>query len=205
MGPPGSGKGTVSSRITKTFGLKHLSSGDLLRSNIKSKTELGLLMKSCIDHGQLVPDDVISRLILSDLRNMENNSWLLDGFPRTVSQAEALDGVYSIDTVVNLDVPFQTIKERLTSRWTHLPSGRVYNIDFNPPKVAGLDDVTGEALVQRDDDTPETVTRRLKAYQTQTEPVLEYYRSKGILKTFSGTETNKIWPYVQAFLSKKLS
>ncbi|CAL8321202.1 unnamed protein product [Lota lota] len=204
MGPPGSGKGTVSARITKTFGLKHLSSGDLLRANIESKTELGLLMKSCIDQGQLIPDDVISRLILSDLRNMEN-SWLLDGFPRTVSQAEALDGVYSVDTVINLDVPFQTIKERLTSRWTHLPSGRVYNIDFNPPKVAGLDDVTGEPLVQRDDDCPETVTRRLKAYQTQTEPVLEYFRSKGILQIFSGTETNKIWPHVHAFLSRKLS
>ncbi|CAL8278011.1 unnamed protein product [Merluccius merluccius] len=204
MGPPGSGKGTVSSRITKTFGLQHLSSGDLLRANIESKTELGLLMRSCIDNGQLVPDDVISRLILSDLRRMET-SWLLDGFPRTVSQAEALDGAYSVDTIINLDVPFQTIKERLTSRWTHLPSGRVYNTDFNPPKVTGLDDVTGEPLVQRDDDTPETVTRRLKAYQTQTEPVLEYYRSKGILVIFSGTETNKIWPHVQAFLSRKLS
>ncbi|XP_056444277.1 GTP:AMP phosphotransferase AK3, mitochondrial [Gadus chalcogrammus] len=205
MGPPGSGKGTVSSRITKTFGLKHLSSGDLLRANIESKTELGLLMKSCIDQGQLVPDDVISRLILSDLRKMGNSSWLLDGFPRTVSQAEALDGVYSVDTVINLDVPFQTIKERLTSRWTHLPSGRVYNTDFNPPKVAGVDDVTGEPLVQRDDDTPDTVTRRLKAYQTQTEPVLEYFRSKGILEVFSGTETNKIWPHVQTFLNRKLS
>ncbi|CAL8281389.1 GTP:AMP phosphotransferase AK3, mitochondrial [Gadus morhua] len=205
MGPPGSGKGTVSSRITKTFGLKHLSSGDLLRANIESKTELGLLMKSCIDQGQLVPDDVISRLILSDLRKMGNSSWLLDGFPRTVSQAEALDGVYSVDTVINLDVPFQTIKERLTSRWTHLPSGRVYNTDFNPPKVAGVDDVTGEPLVQRDDDTPDTVTRRLKAYQTQTEPVLEYFRSKGILEVFSGTETNKIWPHVQTFLTRKLS
>ncbi|XP_071396886.1 GTP:AMP phosphotransferase AK3, mitochondrial isoform X2 [Centroberyx affinis] len=165
MGPPGSGKGTVSARITKTFGLKHISSGDLLRGNIKAKT----------------------------------------GFPRTVSQAESLDEVYTVDTVINLDVPFQTIKQRLTSRWTHLPSGRVYNIDFNPPKVAGLDDVTGEPLAQRDDDTPYTVTRRLKAYETQTEPVLEYYRSKGVLETFSGTETNKIWPHVQAFLHKKLS
>ncbi|XP_029920787.1 GTP:AMP phosphotransferase AK3, mitochondrial [Myripristis murdjan] len=204
MGPPGSGKGTVSARITKTFGLKHISSGDLLRANIKAKTELGLLMKSCIDQGQLVPDDVMSRLILSDLKAMDQTSWLLDGFPRTVSQAEALDNVYRVDTVINLDVPFQTIKQRLTSRWTHLPSGRVYNVDFNPPKVAGLDDVTGEPLVQRDDDTPETVMRRLKAYETQTEPVLEYYRSKGVLEVFSGTETNKIWPHVQAFLHKKL-
>ncbi|XP_023839164.1 GTP:AMP phosphotransferase AK3, mitochondrial [Salvelinus sp. IW2-2015] len=205
MGPPGSGKGTVSGRIVKSFGLTHLSSGDLLRANIKAKTELGLLMKSCIDQGQLVPDDVISRLILTEMRNIDQSSWLLDGFPRTVSQAESLDNVCSVDTVINLEVPYQTIKQRLTSRWLHLPSGRVYNIDFNPPKIAGLDDVTGEPLIQRDDDTPETVTRRLKAYENQTQPVLEYYRSKGVLETFSGTETNKTWPHIQAFLSKKLS
>lgn len=205
MGPPGSGKGTVSARITKSFALTHLSSGDILRANINAKTELGLLMKSCIDQGQLVPDDVISRLILSDLRGLGQCSWLLDGFPRTVPQAEALDDACSVDTVVNLNVPFQTIKQRLTSRWTHLPSGRVYNTDFNPPKVSGLDDVTGEPLVQRDDDSPETVTRRLKSYETQTEPVLEYYRCKGVLQTFSGTETNKIWPHVEEFLRRKLS
>ncbi|KAM3599260.1 uncharacterized protein V6R79_002748 [Siganus canaliculatus] len=205
MGPPGSGKGTVSARITKTFALKHISSGDILRANINAKTELGLLMKSCIDQGQLVPDDVISRLILRDLRALDQQNWLLDGFPRTVSQAEALDDVYNVDTVINLNVPFHTIKQRLTSRWTHLPSGRVYNTDFSPPKVPGRDDVTGEPLVQRDDDTPETVTRRLRSYETQTEPVLEYYRSKGVLETFSGTETNKIWPHVESFLHGKLS
>ncbi|XP_024286665.1 GTP:AMP phosphotransferase AK3, mitochondrial [Oncorhynchus tshawytscha] len=204
MGPPGSGKGTVSGRIVKRFGLSHLSSGDLLRANIKAQTELGLLMKSCIDQGQLVPDDVISRLILTEMRSIEQSSWLLDGFPRTVTQAETLDGVCSVDTVINMDVPFQTIKQRLTSRWLHLPSGRVYNIDFNPPKISGLDDVTGEPLIQRDDDTPETITRRLRSYENQTQPVLEYYRSKGMLETFSGTETNKIWPHIQAFLSKKL-
>lgn len=204
MGPPGSGKGTVSDRITKIFGLKHLSSGDLLRTNIEAKTELGLLMRSCIDQGQLVPDDVISRLILNDLRLMAQTSWLLDGFPRTVAQAEALDSVYTVDTVINLDVPFQTIQQRLTSRWVHLASGRVYNTDFNPPRITGVDDVTGEPLVQREDDTPDTVSRRLKAYSHQTEPVLEYYRSKGVLEIFSGTETNKIWPHVQTFLSKRL-
>lgn len=205
MGAPGSGKGTVSERITKTFGLNHISSGDILRANINSQTELGLLTKSCIDQGQLVPDDVISRLILRDLRALDQSNWLLDGFPRTVCQAEALDDVYTVDTVINLDVPFQTIQQRLTSRWTHFPSGRVYNTDFNPPKVPGVDDVTGERLFQRDDDTPETVTRRLKSYETQTEPVLEYYRSKGVLRTFSGTETNKIWPHVEEFLRKKLT
>ncbi|XP_036451733.1 GTP:AMP phosphotransferase AK3, mitochondrial [Colossoma macropomum] len=204
MGPPGSGKGTVSSRIVQSFGLKHLSSGDILRTNINAKTELGLLVKSCIDQGQLIPDDVISRLMLSHLKDMDQSSWLLDGFPRTVAQAESLDSMCTVDTVINLDVPFQTIKERLTSRWVHMPSGRVYNVDFNPPKIPGLDDVTGEPLTQRDDDTPETVTRRLKAYEYQTQPVLEYYRSKGVLETFTGTETNKIWPHIHAFLSKKL-
>ncbi|XP_026863120.1 GTP:AMP phosphotransferase AK3, mitochondrial [Electrophorus electricus] len=204
MGPPGSGKGTVSGRITQTFGLKHLSSGDILRANINAKTELGLLMKSCIDQGQLVPDDIISRLVLAKLRDMDHSSWLLDGFPRTVAQAENLDSMCTLDTVINLDVPFETIKERLTSRWVHLPSGRVYNTDFNPPKIPGLDDVTGEPLSQRDDDTPVTVTRRLKAYENQTQPVLEYYRSKGVLTTFTGTETNKIWPHVHAFLGKKI-
>ncbi|XP_046900745.1 GTP:AMP phosphotransferase AK3, mitochondrial [Hypomesus transpacificus] len=205
MGPPGSGKGTVSERLTKSFSLKHLSSGDLLRANIKAQTELGLLMKSCISHGQLVPDDVISRLILADLRDMDHTSWLLDGFPRTVAQAEALDSVYSVDTVINLDVPFQTIQQRLTSRWLHLPSGRVYNINFKPPKIAGLDDVTGEPLVQREDDTPDTVSRRLKAYENQTQPVLEYFRSKGVLQTFSGTETNQLWPHIHTSLSKMFS
>ncbi|MBN3320908.1 KAD3 phosphotransferase, partial [Atractosteus spatula] len=176
MGPPGSGKGTISDRISKSFGLKHLSSGDVLRANIKAKTEIGLLMKSCIDQGQLVPDDVISRLILQELKTMEQHNWLLDGFPRTVTQAESLDSAYRIDTVINLDVPFGTIKERLTSRWIHPASGRVYNTNFNPPKIPGLDDVTGEPLTQRNDDTPETVTKRLKAYETQTQPVLDYYR-----------------------------
>ncbi|XP_042588171.1 GTP:AMP phosphotransferase AK3, mitochondrial [Cyprinus carpio] len=204
MGAPGSGKGTVSSRIAQSFALKHLSSGDMLRANIEAKTDLGLLMKSCIDQGQLVPDDVISRLVLSSLRGLEQTSWLLDGFPRTVAQADALDSVYDVDSVINLDVPSQTIRERLTSRWVHLPSGRVYNIDFNPPKKPGLDDVTGEPLVQRDDDSPETVSRRLKDYERQTQPVLEYYRSKGVLETFSGTETNKIWPHVHAFLARKI-
>lgn len=204
MGAPGSGKGTVSARIAQSFGLKHLSSGDMLRANIEAKTDLGLLMKSCIDQGQLVPDDVISRLILSSLRGIERTSWLLDGFPRTVAQAEALDAVCDVDSVINLDVPFQTIRERLTSRWVHLPSGRVYNVDFNPPKKPGLDDVTGEPLVQRDDDSADTVSRRLKDYERQTQPVLEYYRSKGVLETFSGTETNKIWPHVHAFLTRKI-
>ncbi|XP_074809418.1 GTP:AMP phosphotransferase AK3, mitochondrial isoform X2 [Natator depressus] len=175
MGPPGSGKGTVSSRIVKHFALKHLSSGDLLRDNLQRRTEVGVIAKTYIDQGQLIPDDIMTRLMLNELKNLHQYHWLLDGFPRTVPQAEALDETCQIDTVINLDVPFETIKQRLTARWIHPGSGRVYNLEFNPPKDVGLDDITREPLVQRDDDKPETVTKRLKAYEAQTKPVLDYY------------------------------
>uniref|UniRef100_A0A8D0DQL0 GTP:AMP phosphotransferase AK3, mitochondrial n=1 Tax=Salvator merianae TaxID=96440 RepID=A0A8D0DQL0_SALMN len=204
MGPPGSGKGTVSSRIVSHFAMKHLSSGDLLRENMNKKTEIGILAKSYIDQGRLIPDDIMTQLMLSALKSVEHSPLLLDGFPRTVPQAEALDKVCPIDTVIDLDVPFDTIKQRLTARWIHPESGRVYNLDFNPPKIPGRDDVTGEPLVQRDDDKPETVMKRLKSYEAETRPVLEYYRQKGVLKSFSGTETNKIWPHIHSFLQTKL-
>ncbi|KAE8632962.1 hypothetical protein XENTR_v10001730 [Xenopus tropicalis] len=204
MGPPGSGKGTVSDRIVKNFALKHLSSGDLLRTNVQNKTEIGVVAKSYIDQGQLVPDDVITRLVLQELHKINETNWLLDGFPRTVPQAVALDKAFHINSVIDLNVPFQTIKDRLTARWIHPASGRVYNTEFNPPKVPEVDDLTGEPLVQREDDKPETVTRRLKGYEALTRPVLEYYQNKGVLETFSGTETNKIWPHVYAFLQSKL-
>lgn len=204
MGPPGSGKGTVSDRIVKHFALKHLSSGDLLRVNIQKKTDIGILAKSYIEQGQLVPDDVITRLVVLELNNFGDHNWLLDGFPRTVPQAHALDKAHQINTVIDLNVPFQTIKDRLTARWIHPGSGRVYNTEFSPPKVSGIDDLTGEPLIQREDDKPETVTKRLNAYEALTKPVLEYYKNKGVLETFSGTETNKIWPHVHSFLQTKL-
>uniref|UniRef100_A0A8D0HJ67 GTP:AMP phosphotransferase AK3, mitochondrial n=1 Tax=Sphenodon punctatus TaxID=8508 RepID=A0A8D0HJ67_SPHPU len=204
MGPPGSGKGTISTRILKHFALKHLSSGDLLRDNMQKRTEVGVIAKSYIDQGQLIPDDIMTRLMLSELKTLNRYHWLLDGFPRTVPQAEALDKACEIGTVIDLDLPFETIKQRLTARWIHPASGRVYNLEFNPPKVPGTDDITGEPLVQRDDDKPETVVKRLKAYETQTKPVLDYYRKKGVLESFSGTETNMIWPPVHAFLQTKL-
>lgn len=204
LGAPGSGKGTVSSRIVKHFELKHLSSGDLLRGNILRGTEIGVLAKTFIEQGKLIPDDVMTRLAFHELKNLTQYNWLLDGFPRTLPQAEALDRAYQIDTVINLKVPFEVIKQRLTARWIHPASGRVYNIEFNPPKTVGIDDLTGEPLIQREDDKPETVAKRLKAYEAQTEPVLEYYQKKGVLETFSGTETNKIWPHVYAFLQTKV-
>nr|XP_006115198.1 GTP:AMP phosphotransferase AK3, mitochondrial [Pelodiscus sinensis] len=204
MGPPGSGKGTVSSRILKHFALKHLSSGDLLRDNMQRRTEVGVIAKTYIDQGQLIPDDIMTRLMLGELVGEGGLFIFLKGFPRTVPQAEALDETCQIDTVINLDVPFETIKQRLTARWIHPSSGRVYNLEFSPPKVVGTDDITGEPLLQRDDDKPETVTKRLKAYEAQTKPVLDYYKKKGVLESFSGTETNKIWPQVHAFLQTKL-
>ncbi|NXD73672.1 KAD3 phosphotransferase, partial [Eolophus roseicapillus] len=174
-------------------------------------TEVGILAKSYIDQGRLIPDDIMTQLMLNELKGLDQYNWLLDGncflffcFPRTVAQAEALDKECRIDTVINLDVPFETIKCRLTARWIHPASGRVYNLEFSPPKVQGIDDITGEPLVQRDDDKPETVTKRLQAYDAQTKPVLEYYREKRLLKSFSGTETNKIWPHIYAFLQTKL-
>uniref|UniRef100_A0A8C9AME9 GTP:AMP phosphotransferase AK3, mitochondrial n=1 Tax=Prolemur simus TaxID=1328070 RepID=A0A8C9AME9_PROSS len=197
MGAPGSGKGTVSSRITQHFELKHLSSGDLLRDNMLRGTEIGVLAKAFIDQGKLIPDDVMTRLALHELKNLTQYSWLLDG-------KWTLDKAYQIDTVINLNVPFEVIKHRLTARWIHPASGRVYNIEFNPPKTVGIDDVTGEPLIQREDDRPETVIKRLKAYEAQTKPVLDYYQKKGVLETFSGTETNKIWPHVYAFLQTKV-
>ncbi|NXQ68507.1 KAD3 phosphotransferase, partial [Quiscalus mexicanus] len=206
MGPPGSGKGTVSARIIKHFGVKHLSSGDLLRDNMQKKTGLAWPLASVeIPQSLSLVDFCNDGRFPPDLHICFSIWWgEKPCFPRTVAQAEALDKECHIDTVIDLDVPFETIKCRLTARWIHPASGRVYNLEFSPPKVQGIDDITGEPLVQRDDDKPETVSKRLQAYDAQTKPVLEYYRKKGLLKSFSGTETNKIWPHIYAFLQTKL-
>ncbi|CAK8689561.1 GTP:AMP phosphotransferase AK3, mitochondrial-like isoform X1 [Clavelina lepadiformis] len=201
MGPPGSGKGTVSSRIVRDFDMRHLSSGDLLRAEIASKSACGIEAEKYITTGKLAPDTLMVDLILSQLQKLPSGTnWLLDGFPRSLGQAESLSEKEKVDFVINLDVPFDTICERLSGRWTHLPSGRVYNVGFNPPKVAGIDDITGEPLVQREDDKIETVHKRLQTYQTQTLPLLEFYRKRNILHSYSGTKTDEIWPNVKAFL-----
>nr|XP_035162785.2 GTP:AMP phosphotransferase AK3, mitochondrial-like [Callithrix jacchus] len=166
--------------------------------------ESGMLAKAFIDQEKLSPDDVMTWLALHELKNLTQYNWLLDGFPRTLPQAEALDRAYQIDTVINLHVAFEVIKQRLTARWIHPAGGRVYNIEFNPPKTVGIDDLTGQPLIQHEDDKPETIIKRLKAYGDQTKPVLEYYQQKAVLETFSGTETNKIWPYIYAFLQTKV-
>lgn len=141
LGAPGSGKGTISSRIVKEFRLTHLATGDVVRSNIAKKSELGQKMQSLVSKGALVPDDLITKIVLTELSKMDGHAtgWLLDGFPRTIEQAKALDAkskVFSIDRVINLNVPFKEITNRLKHRWIHPGSGRVYNLEYNPPKVA---------------------------------------------------------------------
>ncbi|KAL2772438.1 adenylate kinase 4, mitochondrial isoform a [Daubentonia madagascariensis] len=205
LGPPGSGKGTVCQRIAQNFGLQHLSSGHFLRENIKANTEVGDMAKQYIEKGLLVPDHVITRLMMSELENRRSQHWLLDGFPRTLGQAEALDKICDLDLVIILNIPFETLKDRLSRRWIHPPSGRVYNLDFNPPHVHGVDDITGEPLVQQEDDKPEAVAARLRQYKDVAKPVIELYKSRGVLHQFSGTETNKIWPYVYTLFSNKIT
>lgn len=200
MGPPGSGKGTISSRITAQYNCKHLSSGDLLREHIRQKSAIGVEARSYISQGQLVPDSTITKLMMAELKKLERKNWLLDGFPRTVKQAIKLDDKFDIDIVINLDVPFTTITDRISKRWIHPASGRTYNLDFSPPKVEGIDDVTGEPLVQREDDKPDSVRKRLQLYSEMTEPLLDYYGKQKKLATFKGTETNVIWPAVKQFL-----
>ncbi|XP_067846488.1 adenylate kinase 4, mitochondrial [Heptranchias perlo] len=205
LGPPGSGKGTISQRIVKSFGLKHLSTGDLLRSRVRSDPEIGLLAKQYLDRGYLVPDHVTTHLMLRELKKMGEQSWLLDGFPRTLAQTEALNSIYQLDLVIHLNIPFETLKQRLSARWVHPSSGRVYNMEFNPPHAHGIDDITGEILIQQDDDKPEMVASRLRQYKDVAKPVIDLYKTKGILHTFSGTETDKIWPYVHALMSGRIS
>jgi len=200
IGAPGSGKGTISNWIVRDFGLIHVSSGDLLRAHLRDGTPLGLEAKSYIAAGDLVPDSVMVGLVSSELKKLGDKPWLLDGFPRTQPQAEALQAETPVNVVVNLCVPFETIIDRIKDRWIHPASGRVYNLIFNPPKVPGKDDETGEDLVQREDDKPESVRNRLEVFQASTEPVLEFYRKMGILQDFHGTESKKIWPHVEKYL-----
>ncbi|KAG5850662.1 adenylate kinase 4, mitochondrial isoform X1 [Anguilla rostrata] len=204
MGPPGSGKGTISERIAQSFGLKHLSSGDFLRDSIAANTEAGVMAKACIEKGLLVPDHVMTHVVLPRLEQMIGHSWLLDGFPRTLAQATALESVCELDIAISLNIPFETLKERLSERWVHPASGRVYNMGFNPPRVQGVDDITGEPLVQSDGDKPEAVLSKLRRYKDIAKPVIDFYKKKGILHSFSGTETDKIWPYISSLVSTKV-
>lgn len=200
LGAPASGKGTISSRIVNRYPVVHVSSGDKLRGHIEKQTELGREVKKYLTEGKLVPDEVMIKFMITELKKANDKSWLLDGFPRTVGQADALWKVQPVDVVLNLVVPFEVIIDRVKNRWVHLPSGRVYNIGFNMPKVEGKDDVTGEDLVQRPDDKPEAVRKRLEIYESTTQPVIVFYKEKRILKEFEGRTSDEIWPKIVSFL-----
>lgn len=177
LGPPGAGKGTQATFLTKHFGIPQISTGDMLRAAVKAGTPLGLAAKKVMDTGALVSDDIIIGLVKERLTQPDcARGYLFDGFPRTIPQAEAMrDAKVAIDYVLEIDVPADEIIMRMSGRRAHLASGRTYHVKFNPPKVEGKDDVTGEPLVQRDDDREETVRKRLEVYQAQTRPLIEFY------------------------------
>src|SRR3954471_10574375 len=181
LGGPGAGKGTQASFITQKFKIPQISTGDMLRAAVKAGTPLGIAAKKVMDRGELVSDDIIIGLVKERIQADDAaRGFLFDGFPRTIPQAEAVaETLVDIDNVLEIVVPDEVIVERMSGRRAHLPSGRTYHVKFNPPKVAGKDDVTGEPLVQRDDDKEATVRNRLDVYHRQTEPLIEYYRKWG--------------------------
>ena len=177
LGPPGAGKGTQASYIKEKFSIPQISTGDMLRAAVKAGTALGLAAKEVMDAGGLVSDDIIIGLVQERLKDSDCQAgYLFDGFPRTIPQAEAMrnSGV-AIDFVLEIDVPSEEIITRMSGRRVHPASGRSYHLKFNPPKVADHDDLTGEPLIQRDDDREETVRKRLEVYQAQTRPLVDYY------------------------------
>lgn len=175
----------------------------MLRVNIENKTALGIEAESFMKEGKLVPDESMIRCILEELKTVKG-SILLDGFPRTNAQAAKLWDVQKIDSVINLIVPYDVIADRVKHRYVHMPSGRVYNLDFNPPKVPMKDDVTGEPLSKRPDDDPEILLKRLSVYDNETKPVLDFYKSKGILTEFRGNTSNEIWEKLKPFLATRI-
>ncbi|KAL8738457.1 MAG: hypothetical protein Q9181_000771, partial [Wetmoreana brouardii] len=215
VGAPGVGKGTQAERLMKRYPqLSAVSSGDLLREGVRNRTPLGVEAETYIKAGNLVPDDMILKLILNELKSKRwvstsssitdaspaspsrnpSASFILDGFPRTAMQASRLDALIPINLVVSLITPVNIILSRIASRWVHARSGRVYNVDFNAPRVAGKDDITGEPLTKRADDDDETWKSRLKKFDDTSQPLLEHYDRKGVLWTVKGNSSDEITP-----------
>lgn len=188
LGPPGAGKGTIAKLYSKKHGFPHISTGDLFREAIGNKTELGLKVKSIIDEGGLVPDDVTVALVRERLQEPDvEKGYILDGFPRTIPQAEGLSEFSDIDAVINFKAAEELIIKRLSGRRIAKKSGRIYHIHFNPPKIEGKDDETGEDLITRPDDQEDSVRYRLSVYKKETEPLIAYYRDKNLLYSVDGS------------------
>ena len=194
LGAPGAGKGTQAQMIADKYNIPHISTGDIFRANIKNGTELGKKAKEYMDKGLLVPDELTVQLLLDRVANEDcKNGYVLDGFPRTIPQADVLDNELTklgdkVDYAVNVDVPDENIVHRMSGRRACLKCGATYHIEHIPPKTEGICDKCGSELVLRDDDKPETVQNRLAVYHEQTQPLIEYYDKKNILKTVDGTK-----------------
>ncbi len=182
LGPPGAGKGTIATLAAKHYGIPHISSGQLFRKHIEQETDLGLAISALMESGDLVPDTLTVSLIDQRLSKADaQNGFILDGFPRTIVQAKALQELTEVDLVINLNLDKEQILSRLSGRRYCKSTGRTYHIIYNPPKVDGIDDETGEALIQRDDDQPEAILHRLEVYEDQTFPLIDYYRTRSLL------------------------
>ena len=194
LGAPGAGKGTQAKMIAEKYKVPHISTGDIFRANIKNGTELGKKAKEYMDKGQLVPDELTVEILLDRVAQEDcKNGYVLDGFPRTIPQADVLDKELTklgdkVDFAINVDVPDENIVRRMSGRRACLKCGATYHIEHIPPKTEGICDTCGSELVQRDDDKPETVQKRLSVYHEQTQPLIDYYNAKNILKSVDGTK-----------------
>ncbi|MCI1305419.1 MAG: adenylate kinase [Lachnospiraceae bacterium] len=207
LGAPGAGKGTQAKMISEKYGIPHISTGDIFRSNIKNGTELGRKAKTYMDQGQLVPDELTCDLVVDRIAQDDaKNGYVLDGFPRTIPQAEALKSALEkrgekIDFAIDVDVPDENIVTRMSGRRACVSCGATYHIVYNPPKQEGICDVCGKELVLRDDDKPETVKKRLEVYHSQTQPLIDYYKKDGVLVRVDGTqEIDTIFSQIQKLL-----
>ena len=193
LGAPGAGKGTQAKMIAKEYGIPHISTGDIFRANIKEGTDLGKEAKTYMDAGQLVPDELTVKILLDRVAKDDcKDGYVLDGFPRTIPQAEVLDEALTklgdkIDFAIDVDVPDENIVRRMGGRRACVTCGAIYHIEHVPPKAEGICDTCGSELILRDDDKPETVSNRLKVYHDQTQPLIEFYTKKGVLKSVDGT------------------
>lgn len=201
LGPPGSGKGALTSRLAVYFNLPHICTRDALQKQIKNETPIGIEAVNYIHKGILIPDDIMVKFIIDELSKVPKNQWIMDGFPRTIYQAKTFWNHQPVNVVLNLQIPFYAIIDKLKGRWIHMPSGRVYD-QSNVPKVPGVDDVTGEALIQRRIDRPNILLERLKDYELKTYPIIEFYRNKGVLKNFKAKSVSDVGSKINDYISK---
>lgn len=210
IGPPGSGKGTQAPRLRDAFHVKHLATGDMLRASVARQTPIGARVKSIMDEGELVPDDVMVELVGEALSEPDCSAgFVLDGFPRTVVQAQKLDELLSkrhehLDLAVEFKINDSLLVGRICGRLLHPPSGRTYHVQFSPPRIPGLDDVTGDPLVRRSDDNEATLLRRLQSFHKQTTPIVEYYRERGIWSQVDAARPpDDVWQGILSLVEKK--